>query len=94
VRPEAELFQGELLNLLAKLRKEGVQKVWVDGGITISKFLEAKLVDEITLTIIPIILGSGIPLFSPIAQETPCQLTSSRSYPSGLVQLHYAFLRD
>jgi dihydrofolate reductase len=45
--------------------------------------------DRMTLFVIPIILGDGMPLFSTIGYEIPCQLISSQSYPSGLVQLIY-----
>lgn len=93
VRREAELFQGELPDLCAKLHADGVKKVWVDGGITISKFLEERLVDEITLSIIPVLLGTGIPLFSPVLNEHTCKLISSQSYPSGLTQLRYEVIK-
>ncbi len=92
VRKEAELYQGELSSLCSRLHEDGVKKVWVDGGITISNFLAERLVDEITLSIIPILLGSGIPLFNPAVNEHTCKLTSSQSYPSGLTQLRYELL--
>jgi dihydrofolate reductase len=92
VRKEAELFNGHEADLLAKLHFEGVEHVWVDGGITVSKFLEKGLVDEITLSIIAMVLGSGIPLFSAMNRENRCCLVSARPYPSGLVQLKYKVL--
>jgi len=94
VRKEAELFSGELTELLAKLHAENVKHVWVDGGITASKFLEAGLVDDITISIIAMVLGSGIPLFSAMNQEHRCRLISTQSYPSGLAQLKYEVIRD
>jgi dihydrofolate reductase len=89
VREEAELYCGELAPLASKLHLEGIKHVWVDGGLTVSKFLEAGLVDDITITIIPVVLGSGIPLFTPIHNERKCRLLSTHSYSSGLVQLQY-----
>lgn len=94
VRKEAELFSGELTELLAKLHAENVKHVWIDGGITVSKFLEAGLVDDITISIIAMVLGAGIPLFSTMHQEHRCHLVSTQSYPSGLVQLKYEVVRD
>ncbi len=88
VREEAELYQGDLAELVAKLHSEGIQHVWVDGGVTISHFLDLGLVDTLTLSVIPVILGSGIPLFN--TKELPCRFVSSQAYPSGLVQLNYA----
>lgn len=89
VREGMKLYRGDLRELLARLFREGIQHVWVDGGTTLSQFLGAELVDTMTLSIIPVVLGSGIPLFSTIDKELPFRLLSSRSYPSGLVQLHY-----
>jgi len=89
VMPEAELFSGNASDLAAKLHTDGIQHVWIDGGLTISHFLQSGLVDKMTLTIIPVILGSGIPLFNPLSSEILCKLSSSQGYPSGLVQLTY-----
>lgn len=89
VRKEAELFCGKLIDLASKLHSEGIKHVWVDGGVTVSKFLEAGLVDDITISVIAYVLGSGIPLFSAMDREHKCRLISTQSYPSGLVQLRY-----
>lgn len=89
VRKEAELYCGQLTDLASLLYSEGIKHVWVDGGITVSQFLEAGLVDDITISIIAVVLGSGIPLFSTMDKEHKCRLISTQSYPSGLVQLKY-----
>lgn len=94
VREEAELFSGDLRDLLSKLYGDGIKHIWVDGGITASKFLEAGLVDNLTISIIAMVLGSGIPLFSTMNKEQPCRLVSSDSYPSGLVQLKYKMIKE
>lgn len=88
VRPEAELYSGEVKTLVQIL--VDAQHVWVDGGMTVTRFLAAGLVDHITLSILPVVLGSGIPLFSPTSNEQICHFQSSKSYPGGLVQLKYA----
>lgn len=85
----AELFSGELPLLLEKLHNENIRHVWVDGGITVSRFLAAGLVDEMTVSVIAMLLGNGIPLFSAFGCEHKCRLLSSQSYPSGLVQSKY-----
>ncbi len=89
VREEAELFCGDLTQLVSQLQLDGIKHVWIDGGVTISQFLDLQIVDFMTLSIIPVILGGGIPLFKAIGKELPCRLISSQSYPSGLVQLNY-----
>jgi dihydrofolate reductase len=93
VRMETELFCGPLTRLASMLHSDGIQHVWVDGGITISKFLEAGLVDHITISIIPVILGSGIPLFSFMNIEQVCRFISTQSFSSGLVQLQYEVIK-
>lgn len=94
VRKEAQLFCGELTDLLTNLHSEGTKHVWVDGGITVSRFLEAGLVDEITISIVAMILGSGISLFSVMNKDHKCRLAHSQSYPSGLVQLKYEIVKE
>jgi dihydrofolate reductase/GNAT superfamily N-acetyltransferase len=93
VREEAELFRGDVNALISQLHSEGIQHIWVDGGVTISQFLDLQIIDFMTLSVIPMILGSGIPLFGAIAREIPCRLISSQSYPSGLAQLHYEVVK-
>jgi dihydrofolate reductase len=90
VKKDVELFQGDLAQLASQLHAEGVQHIWIDGGVTVSKFLEHQMVDTMTLSVIPVILGSGIPLFS-LTKELSCHLISSQSFPSGLVKINYAF---
>lgn len=94
VRKEAELFSGQLTDLTSKLHSEGIKHIWVDGGITVSQFLEAGLVDDITISIISMVLGSGIPLFSTMNREQKCRLINTRSFPSGLVQLKYEVIQE
>lgn len=89
VKNGMELYRGNLAELLTKLHKEGIKHIWIDGGTTISQFLSSQMVDTMTLSIIPVILGAGIPLFNVIDKEIPCRLVSSQSYPSGLVQIQY-----
>ncbi len=93
VRNDMELYRGDLGELLAKLHQEGIQHIWIDGGVTISQFLALQMVDMMTLSIIPVILGSGIPLFNVIDKEIPLKALSSETYPSGLIQLKYELVR-
>jgi len=67
----------------------GVRHVYVDGGMLISQFLEAGLVDDLTLTSVPLLLGSGKPLFHRIAASTPLRLVEVRQFPSGMLNRRY-----
>ncbi len=85
-----ELHRGDPRPLLARLQQEGARRVYVDGGRVISQFFELGLLDEVTVSVVPILLGSGIRLFSEATHETQLRLLSSESFNSGLVQLRYA----
>jgi dihydrofolate reductase len=89
VRSGMELYRGDLSELVTRLHQEGVKHIWVDGGVTLSQFLALQLIDTMTLSIIPILLGNGIPLFNLKDSEIACRLISSQSYKSGLVQVKY-----
>jgi len=93
VRKDMELYQGDLAELLTRLHRDGIEHIWIDGGNTISQFLSCQMVDMMTLSIIPVILGSGIPLFNVIEKEIPCHAISSQAYPSGLAQLRYEIIQ-
>jgi dihydrofolate reductase len=65
-RDKAELVRGDLPDILDSIHQRGYSKLYIDGGRTIQSFLEADLIDELTVTVIPILLGSGFPLFGPL----------------------------
>lgn len=93
VKAGMEVYRGDLSDLVSKLHQEGIKHIWVDGGTTLSQFLQLQIVDTVTISIIPVILGAGIPLFSMIDDEVSLRLVSSQGYPSGLVQLTYEPMR-
>lgn len=61
----------------------------MDGGATVASFLAAGLLDDLTVSILPVVLGAGIPLFRPPLPERPLALREARAFPSGLVRLRY-----
>jgi|SRR5579871_826214 len=60
-----------------------------DGGFTIHSFLNANLIDELTVTIVPVILGQGIALFRPQAKDVALKHITTKSLAAGFVQLIY-----
>lgn len=76
--------------LVTQLENEGMEKLYVDGGKLIQSFLQEGLIDEITVTQIPILLGEGIPLFGEIGKEVRLRLLESKSWENGFVQVKYA----
>lgn len=72
--------------LYTRLHAEGVGRIYVDGGLTIQQFLAAGLIDDMTITVLPVLLGEGIPLFGPLPGDVRLRLLSSQAYPNGFVQ--------
>lgn len=77
--------------LVEGLKAKDGKNIFIDGGAEIvHEMLLLDLIDELIISIIPVLLGNGIPLFSPGRPEMKLRLVSSTPYPSGLVQLHYS----
>lgn len=68
-------------------RAAGAKDVYLDGGDLIRQAAEAGLIDEITLTLAPVALGAGRPLFAGMGARYPMEILSHRSFPGGMVQL-------
>jgi len=87
-------FNGTTEELAQTFSQTGVARVYVDGGQTIRGFLEAGQLTELILTIAPILLGKGIPLFQGKAEDQNLKLIKAQGYDSGLVQLKYQIGED
>lgn len=75
--------------LLKRLAGEGVHHVYVDGGQTIQGFLQEGLVDEITITTIPVVIGGGISLFGSVTNDIHLAHIGTTAYDFGFVQSTY-----
>ncbi len=71
----------------------GLDRVYVDGGALISSFLARALIDDLVITEVPVLLGSGLPLFHPVPVTTELRLETVKSWSSGLVNLSYSRVR-
>ena len=83
-----------LHHLLKRLSGEGTEHVYVDGGITIQRFLAEGLIDEITVTVIPIILGGGIPLFGQLVKDVKLTHERTKVFDFGFVQTTYSVQKN
>ena len=92
VPPDArvEFMSGAPRDLVRRLAARGMTHVYVDGGVTIQRFLSAGLIDRMTITRVPVIIGEGIPLFGPMRRDVRLGHVATRSYPSGLVTTEYS----
>ncbi len=75
--------------LQARLSQEGAKRLYIDGGITIQRFLAAGLIDDMTITLIPTVLGNGIPLFGRAENDILLKHVETKTYEFGFVQLTY-----
>lgn len=75
--------------VVARLAQRGMTHLYIDGGVTIQRFLEAGLIQRVIITRVPVLLGAGIPLFGPLSRDIRLEHVATRSYPSGLVQSEY-----
>lgn len=79
-----------IIETISELRNQEGKDIWlVGGGELLSMLLTADLVDEMIITTIPVILGSGISLFPNSPKESKWELKSSESYKNGVVQVTY-----
>jgi dihydrofolate reductase len=85
-----EVMSGTPSEIARRLAQRGFKHLYVDGGETIQGFLEAGLIQRIIITRIPVLLGSGIPLFGTLSRDIRLQHVATRSYASGLVQTEYS----
>jgi dihydrofolate reductase len=84
-----EQMGGEPSDIVARLEATGAQHLYVDGGITVQRFLRANLIDRLVITRIPVLLGDGIPLFGSLPADVRLRHVATRTFPSGLVQSEY-----
>jgi dihydrofolate reductase len=84
-----EFHSGPPEPLVERLVSESAGRVYVDGGQVIRQFLAAGLITDMTISIVPIILGEGVRLFDGFGREVRLDLVDSRSFESGLVQVRY-----
>jgi dihydrofolate reductase len=66
---------------------------YVDGGVTIQRFLQAGVMNRLIITCVPILIGAGIPLFGTLAGDIKIRHIATRYYPSGLIN-ELAWLRN
>jgi dihydrofolate reductase len=87
---QVEHMCGTPAEIVAKLAATGAHHLYVDGGITIQNFLRAGLVDHLTVTRVPVLIGQGIPLFGTLSADIQLTHRSTHHYASGLVKSEYA----
>lgn len=75
------------------LNAEGARSVYIDGGLTVQSFIKADLVDELTVTRAPVLIGDGIPLFGQLEHDVILALRAAQADASGFVHCRYEVVR-
>jgi dihydrofolate reductase len=84
-----EQMSGEPAEIVTRLKARGFRHAYIDGGITIQRFLAAGLVDRLVVARVPVLIGAGIPLFGPVPRDIVLRHVATRCYKGGLVQSEY-----
>jgi dihydrofolate reductase len=87
---KTKFYTGDLIEFVRRLKSERGKNIYCDGGAEIiNELLKEDLVDELIISVIPVLLGQGTRLFKDGRPEQLLGFVSSRSFDSGLIQLHY-----
>lgn len=87
-----EQMNGTPAEIVSKLAASGARHAYIDGGITIQRFLRAGLIQRLIITRVPVLIGEGIPLFGTLPHDIRLRHVATQHYPSGLVQTEYQVL--
>lgn len=89
-----EQMAGAPADIVSRLAAGGAQHLYIDGGITIQRFLRAGLIQRIIITRVPVLIGEGIPLFGSLPHDIHLRHISTKQYASGLVSGEYEVIKQ
>ena len=92
LKDKVNLTDFEPPDLMQSLRTDGWSRAYVDGGKVVQSFVRCGLIEDVILTTVPILIGTGRRLFGEIDHDIDLDLIGSTSFKSGLVQNHYRIL--
>jgi len=84
-----EQMAGSPAEIVSQLAANGARNLYIDGGITIQRFLRAGVIQRLIITRVPVLIGDGVPLFGTLPHDIRLRHIATRHYPSGLVQSEY-----
>ena len=84
-----EQMAGPPADIVSTLAVRGAQRIYVDGGITIQRFLRAGVIQRLIITRVPVLIGDGIPLFGSLPRDLQLRHIATQQYESGLVKSEY-----
>ena len=84
-----ERLSGPPKTIVSRLEARGFRHLYIDGGLTIQRFLRAGAINRLIVSRVPVLIGKGIPLFGPVQRDILLKHVRTRHFPGGLVQTEY-----
>lgn len=88
-KDKAFLVKGSITEVLSEIHSRGYTRLYIDGGKTIQSSLKEDLIDEMIITTIPVLLGSGIPMFAELPKQLIFECIKSTRFLDKVVQNHF-----
>jgi len=89
LKGKVEMYSGDLQTLVSNLENEGYQHAYIDGGTTIQSFINLEMINELTITKAPVLLGEGIPLFGRTAKDIKLEAGEAVAFSNDFIQIKY-----
>lgn len=86
---KVEIVEGQPADIVSQCADRGFENLYIDGGKLVSSFLAAGLIDEMTISRLPILLGDGIALFGNLGPSTWWDHVATEAFAGGMVQSTY-----
>jgi len=86
---ETEMYSGDIAELVKDLDARGYKHAYIDGGETITSFIELGLINEMTITQVPVLLGDGVPFFGNLNRHVSLEKPEVLAFPNDFIQVKY-----
>ena len=86
LKGKVELVKGDLKKVIEEIHEKGFKNLYIDGGKTIQSFLNEDLIDEMIITLIPYLLGGGVPLFAELPKRLDFECVDTKIFLGMVVQ--------
>lgn len=94
LKEKATVLSVEPSEILKRLSDKGFKAAYIDGGKLIQSFLAADLIDSLIIAKVPVLIGSGIPLFGSLSVDLDFDHVRTSTYPNGLIRSYYRRKRN